>query len=71
MDYALNEAGMKNAKKVIVGGFSSGGQTVYYWINIVGDAVRKTSPDAKIFGYTDGGIFLDRKDIYTNKYHYI
>lgn len=50
---------MDKAEITIVGGFSAGGQAVFYWINYIGDLLKSKNPNMIIKGFCDGGIFLD------------
>lgn len=55
----IKNIGLGKASEVIVTGQSAGGLATYTWVDYIADKVKSTSPNAKVFGLPDSGVFLD------------
>lgn len=51
--------GLSKAKRVIISGNSAGGLTVYLHLDQIAAILRTIAPDADVYGFADGGYFLD------------
>jgi hypothetical protein len=54
------------AKKVVIGGISAGGLSVFSWTNYLAERVKK----GKVYALPDSGIFYDAENINQKKHVY-
>ena len=61
LDALATNHGLKNARRVIVSGNSAGGLTVYLHLDQIAAIIKSSAvaPDATVYGFPDGGFFID------------
>ena len=69
VDLLIN-AGMKNAKEIIISGGSAGATTVYLGLDYMSALVKAYAPQARVVGAPDAGFFLDVQSVITGDYMY-
>ena len=55
----VKDHGLAKAKRIIISGNSAGGLTVYLHLDQIAAMLKELAPQASVYGFPDGGYFLD------------